>query len=495
MLTEEDDVEIHALAARGWKVSQIARHTGRDRKTVAKYLNGEGGGQHRAPAASCLEPFRGDIEARFVDDPHLDATVLHRELAEAGLDHSYPTLVRELRRLELRPVCLVCEHHRGQAVTVEIDHPAGEEIQWDWLELHDTPWGQPAFRAAGRAVALRALQGRLLRADDLRASGRGDAPRARRPGRLSALVPRSRGAAAGRGSRFGEHALVHRCHRHKERNVTDLLPERDRDQVRARMRASWALTDAELAEQRLQLLAGELDRTWPDAAGSLREGMADTLTLMRLRITGKLATTLSSTNPCESMIEIVRYTQRNVKRWQDGDMRKRWTAAGMLVAEQQFRRIIGYRDLAKLVIAVERHAILVAPTKSDHPEGAETVTVWSSTGDRRRNSTTMRTTSASSQRARSRIDRSPAKSRFAITRGVSSHRSPSSGRVPKLRPQMIRYVDPAHESDALPEHSSFGRIEVRPPARPVPVPVAVDEQLLVAAQNRPRGRQVSKQKS
>ena len=56
------------------------------------------------------------------------------------------------------------------------------------------------------------------------------------------------------------------------------------------------------------------------------------------------------------MIEIVRYTQRNVKRWQDGDMRKRWTAAGMLVAEQQFRRIIGYRDLAKLVIAIERHA-------------------------------------------------------------------------------------------------------------------------------------------
>ena len=62
------------------------------------------------------------------------------------------------------------------------------------------------------------------------------------------------------------------------------------------------------------------------------------------------------------MIEIVRHTQRNVKRWQDGDMRKRWTAAGMLVAEQQFRRIIGYRDLAKLVIAIERHATPGPPT-------------------------------------------------------------------------------------------------------------------------------------
>jgi putative transposase len=174
---------------------------------------------------------------------------------------------------------------------------------------------------------------------------------------------------------FGEHALVHRCHRHKERNVTDMLPGRDRDQVRARMRAAWSLTDPLLAEQRLQLLASELDRTWPDAAGSLREGMHDTLTLMRLAITGNLAQTLCSTNPCESMIEIVRHTQRNVKRWHDGDMRKRWTAAGMLVAEQQFRRIIGYRDLAKLVIAIERHALTAAPKKIDRQEIAPPVTV------------------------------------------------------------------------------------------------------------------------
>jgi putative transposase len=174
---------------------------------------------------------------------------------------------------------------------------------------------------------------------------------------------------------FGEQALVHRCHRHKERNVCDLLPERDRDQVRARIRAAWALTDPELARDRLGLLAAELDRTWPDAAGSLREGLAETLTLMRLEITGQLAKTISSTNPCESMIEIVRYTQRNVKRWQDGDMRKRWTAAGMLVAEQQFRRIIGYRDLAKLVIAIERHAILAGRPNLNPAEIAEPVTV------------------------------------------------------------------------------------------------------------------------
>ncbi len=174
---------------------------------------------------------------------------------------------------------------------------------------------------------------------------------------------------------FGEHALVHRCHRHKERNVTDLLPERDREMVLARIRGAWALTDAELAKQRLELLAGELDRTWPDAAGSLREGMHDTLTLMRLGIDGQLAKTLSSTNPCESMIEIVRYTQRNVKHWQDGDMRKRWTAAGMLVAEQQFRRIIGYKDLAKLIIAIERHALTAVANEQVRQEVSQPVTV------------------------------------------------------------------------------------------------------------------------
>ena len=177
---------------------------------------------------------------------------------------------------------------------------------------------------------------------------------------------------------FGERALVHRCHRHKERNVTELLPERDRPMILTRIRGAWALKDPDLAKRRLEQLAAELDRTWPDAAGSLREGLDDTLTLMRLGIGGQLAKTLCSTNPCESMIEIVRHTQRNVKRWQDGDMRKRWTAAGMLVAEQQFRRIIGYRDLAKLVIAIERHADRVnaaTATTVTHTQVSEAVTV------------------------------------------------------------------------------------------------------------------------
>jgi transposase len=148
MLTQENDVEIHALAARGWNQSAISRHTGRDRKTIRKYL-AAGPVPVRERAASCLEPFRGYLEARFEEDKHVDGTVLYRELVDAGFDRSYPTLVREIRRLELRPVCLECQHRRGQTVTVEIDHPPGEEIQWDWLELHHTPWGEPAFVLIG----------------------------------------------------------------------------------------------------------------------------------------------------------------------------------------------------------------------------------------------------------------------------------------------------------------------------------------------------------
>jgi len=150
MLTQEDDVEIYALHARGWSLSAISRHTGRDRKTVAKYVKaGPASGPRRERAASCLEPFRGYITARFADDPHLPAVTLHEELSAAGFTRSYPTLVRELRRLQLRPLCLVCQQRRGRAPTVEIDHPAGEEIQWDWLELPVTPWGEPGFVLVG----------------------------------------------------------------------------------------------------------------------------------------------------------------------------------------------------------------------------------------------------------------------------------------------------------------------------------------------------------
>ena len=170
---------------------------------------------------------------------------------------------------------------------------------------------------------------------------------------------------------LGTRTPVQRCIRHKERNVLDHLPERDRPAVKRRLRTAWKLDDHPAALARLQALADELARSHPGAAASLREGMAETLTVTRLGIRGALKRTLESTNPCESMIECVRRTSRNVKRWQSGDMALRWTAAGMLEAEQQFRKVIGYRDLAKLAIAIERD--LTAAVRSPTAEEAATL--------------------------------------------------------------------------------------------------------------------------
>ncbi len=153
---------------------------------------------------------------------------------------------------------------------------------------------------------------------------------------------------------LGPRTPVHRCVRHKERNVLDHLSERDRPEVKRRLRRAWACEDHKQALGELQALAAELERSHPGAASSLKEGMEETLTVTRLGVKGALKRTLQSTNPCESMIECVRRSSRNVKRWQSGEMSLRWTAAGMLEAERQFRRIIGYDGLTKLALTVER---------------------------------------------------------------------------------------------------------------------------------------------
>jgi putative transposase len=173
---------------------------------------------------------------------------------------------------------------------------------------------------------------------------------------------------------FGE-VPVQRCLWHKERNVLQHLPERDRPPVKARLRKAWRETDYERALAQLIRLASELEHTHPGAAGSLREGMDETLTVIRLGITGKLRRTLESTNPAESMIDTVRTTQRNVKHWSSGEMGLRWTAAGILEAEKQFRKVIGYTDLPRLAVAIERRLHLPQPNPATTQEAATIVTV------------------------------------------------------------------------------------------------------------------------
>ena len=161
----------------------------------------------------------------------------------------------------------------------------------------------------------------------------------------------------------GPKALVQRCQAHKLRNVLDHLPDRDRAWIRAKLRQAWAEPDHARALAALNALAAALATVHPDAAGSLREGLEETLTVTRLGISGALKRTLCSTNPIESMISTVRRTQRNVKRWRDGDMRRRWTAAGLAEAQRTFRRIRGHADIPKLLAAIARDLEPTTPSE------------------------------------------------------------------------------------------------------------------------------------
>jgi putative transposase len=149
--------------------------------------------------------------------------------------------------------------------------------------------------------------------------------------------------------------LIQRCQQHKIKNVRDKLPERLRAVVERRMRQAYHAESALKAEGLLAELARELDKTHPGAAASLREGMAETLTILCLGVPPTLARTLRSTNPIESMIEICREHSKNVKRWRDGTMALRWCAAGMLEADHQFRRVNGHLHLPRLRAALEAH--------------------------------------------------------------------------------------------------------------------------------------------
>jgi len=159
--------------------------------------------------------------------------------------------------------------------------------------------------------------------------------------------------------------VIGRCQLHKIRNVADHLPEKMRATVTAKMRRAYHADSALAAEAQLCALAAELDRTHPSAAASLREGMAETLTVLRLDLPPTLARTFRSTNAVESMISICRTHASNVKRWRDGQMALRWCAAGMVEAGKQFRRVNGHMHLRSLRDPLERVTQPVGATRHD----------------------------------------------------------------------------------------------------------------------------------
>jgi putative transposase len=168
-----------------------------------------------------------------------------------------------------------------------------------------------------------------------------------------------------------DHPVIARCQLHKIRNVRDRLPEKLRTVVERRMRAAYHAESVLAAQAELEALAGELDKTHPGAAASLREGMDETLTVLRLGVPPTLARTLRSTNCIESMIEICREHAKNVKNWKDGQMALRWAAAGMLEAGKQFRRVNGHLHLPALRAALEAEARkTVGPAVHDEASNA-----------------------------------------------------------------------------------------------------------------------------
>jgi transposase-like protein len=164
--------------------------------------------------------------------------------------------------------------------------------------------------------------------------------------------------------------VIGRCQLHKIRNVQDKLPQKLRSVVAARMRRAYHADSALAAEAELTALAAELDRTHPGAAASLREGMGETLTVLRLKVPPTLARTLRSTNAVESMISICRTHASNVKRWRDGQMALRWCAAGMIEAGKQFRRVNGHLHLRALRDTLNKVTETVGATGHDETVNA-----------------------------------------------------------------------------------------------------------------------------
>lgn len=150
----------------------------------------------------------------------------------------------------------------------------------------------------------------------------------------------------------GEAAFIQRCQVHKKRNVVDHLPEEHKADVRRKLQNAYAMVDYADAKRALERLHRELMHLNPSAARSLEEGLEETLTVHKLRVPNQLRRTLSCTNVIESAFSIVETVCRHVKRWREGDQIERWVGSGLLVAEQQFRKVIGYRQIPLLLSAM-----------------------------------------------------------------------------------------------------------------------------------------------
>jgi transposase-like protein len=152
---------------------------------------------------------------------------------------------------------------------------------------------------------------------------------------------------------WGPNAVIQRCQIHKKRNIEAHVPEKHHAELERRLSEAYRETGYETAKASLEATARWLERINADAASSLREGLDETLTVVRLGLAGALRRTLATTNPIESALSVTRRVTGRVTRWREGDMRRRWCAAGLLRAESKFRRIKGHRAMPVLIKALE----------------------------------------------------------------------------------------------------------------------------------------------
>jgi putative transposase len=152
---------------------------------------------------------------------------------------------------------------------------------------------------------------------------------------------------------FGDYGVVQRCQLHKRKNVLGHFPESMHASVDRAMKDAYRANSEKLAQKQLLRLAKSLEQDHPSAAGSIREGLDETLTVIRLGANGALLRTLCTTNPIENLNGSIEHYTRDVQRWQEGRMIELWVAAALIHAEKRFHRIRGYRDLPSLIAALD----------------------------------------------------------------------------------------------------------------------------------------------
>jgi transposase-like protein len=168
------------------------------------------------------------------------------------------------------------------------------------------------------------------------------------------VIDGAKALRAGIAEVFGSEQAVQRCRAHKIRNVLEELPQEQHAQVRSLMRAAYRLERAEEGMAKMEKMASWLEREYPTAASSLREGLPETFTINRLGLPPSLHRCLGTTNLIESPQSGVRKRTGNVTRWRDGEMVLRWVAGAYLLTEKHFRKIMGYENLWALAAVLGR---------------------------------------------------------------------------------------------------------------------------------------------